>query len=97
MIEPSNGFKTTLYYSPEGVCEAAYIELASGKAVRKEDPDPRYVVSVYFDQLGSPVGVRFGEHVPDFVLRSVVNMATSAAPNAGRVLELARSAVGSAA
>lgn len=39
--------RTTIYYDPQGVPEAAYVQFRPGKPLKKVQPDPRYLVSVY--------------------------------------------------
>ena len=70
----NTGFKTTFYYSPEGAFEGAYLQIAEGKPVRKAEPDPRYLVSVYFDENGKSLGVRVCERVPQEVLDAAMEM-----------------------
>src|SRR5438046_348500 len=50
--------KTTLYYDPDGRCESAYVQLRTGRPVKKVEPDPRYLVSVYFGVGEVPIGIR---------------------------------------
>ena len=92
--EPPSGFKTTLYYSPEGECEAAYVALASGSAIRKAEADPRYLLTVYFGEGGVALGIGLCERVPNFVVDQAVELIAGAPPGLKRRLDDAQSTLG---
>src|SRR5437867_2711690 len=96
-LETSPGFKTTLYYSPTGVCEAAYVELAEGRPIRRAEPDPRYLVTVYFGDGDVPLGVRIGERLPASVVDATVRMMAGASPIVARRVADAAAACSAAA
>ena len=89
------GLKTTLYYDPEGRCEAAYIELAPGRALRREEPDPRYLVSVYFGEGDVPLGIRISEHAPHSVIAAIGETLRGRAAPVGKPIADALALVGS--
>jgi hypothetical protein len=81
MTRPSSergSCRTTLYYDPAGRCEGAYVEVAEGRAVAKVEPDPRYLVAVYFDEERRPLGIRIWERAPESVLEKAVALVTDA-------------------
>ena len=78
--------KTTLYYDPDGRCESAYVQLRTGRPVKKVEPDPRYLVSVYFGVGEVPIGIRMSECAPDSVLLRALEMCKDA--TAGLVMQV---------
>jgi hypothetical protein len=87
------GSRTTLFYDPDGRCEGAHVEVAEGRAVEKVEPDPSWLVAVYFDEERRPLGIRIGERAPDSVLEKALALVPDAPPGLRRRVADARAAV----
>ena len=91
--------KTTFYFDPAGVVEAAYIQIRAGRPVRTVQPVREHMVSLYLGRGDVLLGFKMLEPVPIPILSRILRVGIRGikAPGLKVQLRAARSRLAEAA